>query len=344
MEATTYGTHAARFTFAAAALVAPPILAGQEGAIAVDPSAVEAAALVLQARPQDSDWEGFTAPTEFLVCTAEGGTLYALSEPPQLSPGLASLASPAFEGLYYSSTRPAGLEERCFQFDFVFEGRPMLSFPQIDSIYSVSDPVEALAVALVHEEFHRFQRESFGLMNGPDDRVYHILEKAVSFPDTLVASSTFRRSAAEERRVLADAIGESDTIQVLRLARRYVALRSRRLERVPEELRFGEAHVEWKEGTAHLASYSLVMKLTASPDSRVADLIHSDLLSTPAFDHNPHQFRHWHIYATGAGIGLVLDKLGVSWRREVQEGESLFDRLRVVTATPDSKMSVPNKR
>jgi len=53
---------------------------------------------------------------------------------------------------------------------------------------------------------------------------------------------------------------------------------------------------------------------------------------------NPGRF----IYATGAGMGLVMDELGVSWRQEVQDGQSLFERLEEI-ARDDSPPSVPNK-
>lgn len=326
-------------------MVAPPSLSAQDVSIPVDSTALEAASLVLKASLQDSGWEGFNGPREFVICSADGGTLYALSKPPSHSPDLSPLGFAGSDRLYHSSARPEFLQRQCFRLNFVFEGRSMLSFPQIDSVFTVSDGVEALAIALVHEEFHRFQGEAFGLMpRSGGDRVFHVLEKSVEYPDTTIASGWFWRSAKEERRLMSEALQEPDTVEVRRLVRDYVAMRTRRTEYLPEELREGEAHVEWKEGTAHLVSYRLATRAAGKPASSVVDLVINDLLSTPALDRHPSQFRHWHIYATGAAIGLILDKLGVSWRQEAREGEPLFYRLRDVISMTGSGSSVPNKR
>lgn len=336
--------HARLFLLATAISVAPPSVPAQDASTPVDPTALKAASLVLTAAFEDSGWEGFNGPREFVICSADGGTLYALREPPRHSPELSPLDSAGSDRLYHSPARPELLQRQCFRLNFVFEGRSILSFPQIDSVFTVSDGVEALAIALIHEEFHRFQGDSFGLMpRSGGDGVFHVLEKAVEFPDTTIASDRFWRSADEERRLLAEAIQESDSAKVRRLAREYVVMRTRRTEELSEDLWEGEAHVEWKEGTAHLVSYRMVTRAAGKPASDVVDLVHSDLLSTPALDRHPSQFRHWHVYATGAAIGLVLDKLGVSWRQEARAGEPLFYRLRDVIMT-DFGSSVPNKR
>lgn len=270
------------------------------------------------------------------------GTLYALDKAPKESSGFVSLASNGPDSLYYSRTRPARLEDQCFHLNYVFEGRPILSFPQLDSIYSVADSVSAQAIALVHEEFHRFQADVFAHTNSLGNRFASALDRTEQPPDTLIASSKFRRLAWQERQVLAEAIQTSDRTQILSLVRQYIALRTRRLGLVAEDQRANEAHEERKEGTAHLVSYCVVANLLDKPVWWVSEHVRSDLLSTPAFEQNPSSFRHWHIYATGAGMGLVMDELGVSWRQEVQDGQSLFERLEEI-ARDDSPPSVPNK-
>lgn len=120
-------------------------LLGQSQTDPAESSVYRAATLVLHSSDSASVWEGFSGPTEFIVCTEDGGTLYALREPPSQPSSLVMLGGSNVAQLYYSPERPARLETRCFYLDFSFDGRLILSFPEIDSIYSVSDPVRALA-------------------------------------------------------------------------------------------------------------------------------------------------------------------------------------------------------
>lgn len=313
--------------FAAVSGIVPPVLGAQDAAADIDPHVLQATALVLRMTPDDSGWDGFAGPTEFIVCTDDGGTLYVLREPPEQPSGLVSLESDGPGSFYYSSARPARLKDRCFHLNYRFEGRSILSFPQLDSIYTVAEPASALTMALVHEEFHRFQEKAFAPTNSLDKRFASALDWTEQPPDSLIVSSRFRQLAAQERNILAEAIQTSDRVQILGLVRQYIALRTRRLDLIAEDLRANEAHEERKEGTAHLVSYHVVANLLGKPASWVSEHVRRDLLSTPAFEQNPGALRHWHIYATGAGIGLILDKLGVAWHQEVQEGQTLFDCL-----------------
>lgn len=328
--------------FAAVSVAAPPMLSAQDGVPHVDPYVLQATSLVLHMTSSESGWGGFEGPTELIICTDDGGTLYVLAEPPKHSYEFVSLPSDGPASLYYSSARPARLKDQCFHIHYRFEGRPILSFPQLDSIYTVAEPATALTMALIHEEFHRFQEKVFAPTTSPDNRFASALDWTEQPPDTLIASTTFGRLAAEERRLLAEAIETSDRAGVLQLIRQYITLRTRRLNLVAEDLRANEAHEERKEGTAHLVSYEVVANLLGKPGSWVPEHVRSDLLSTPSFDQNPGALRHWHIYATGAGIGLIMDKLGVAWRRKVQEGQTLFDCLQAIE--PWVSSSVPEIR
>lgn len=227
--------------------------------------------------------------------------------------------------LYYSPERPDGLRQRCIRpFGYTFEGRELTAFPQRDSIYSIRLPQLAAAAVLIHEDFHRYQLHHFGPTTG--GRFSHPLEAAEDLPVDLVSSERFQELAALERQHLVRALQSRDVNALAIHVGEYLATRARRMELVPAELRENEAHEERKEGSAQYVAYKWLTSEWSHAGS-LAGLIIADLLSTPNFIHRPEALRHWHIYATGAASGVLLDNLGMDWQSEVQGGATLVEML-----------------
>jgi hypothetical protein len=75
--------------------------------------------------------------------------------------------------------------------------------------------------------------------------------------------------------------------------------------------------------------YEAALLALEGSTKRVVEIVRADLLATPAFDASPNMssYRHWHIYATGSAIGLILDRLDVDWRPDIQRGSTFWDLL-----------------
>lgn len=300
--------------------------AAQEEISEDDSSAVRAAAIVARSGVR-SVWPGYTGPSEFVVCTEDGGSVMALVQPPPEDVRWSKVRGLPGKrvAVYHSHERLPGLRDVCIDLHYSLQGRSMLAFPQLDSTFSVTDPVAALATVLYHEEFHRFQWNSFRQTNGPDG--YAAVEKPVPVPGDVVVSQRFQELAAAERSVLANALRLSDEDSIRRSLASYIRIRRQRRALVPERVRGTEPHEERKEGSAHLAAYQALTAALENSGRSVRELVYQDLVSTPPFsrDRETSSYRHWHIYATGAAIGLLLDRLHVSWRSRLQAGATFFE-------------------
>lgn len=70
------------------------------------------------------------------------------------------------------------------------------------------------------------------------------------------------------------------------------------------------------------------------PSADVAALVVQDLQQTPSFaagqadDYFSNTYRQQHIYATGAAIAVILERLKAPWRNAVQSGATFEELLR----------------
>lgn len=327
---------------------ATPAGAGAQENLSEGDSAAVRAAVVVAKSDVRSVWPGYTGPKEFVVCTEGGGSVMALMEPP---PGDVSWRE--VRGLpgervtvYHSSATLPGLRDVCIDLHYGLQGRSMLAFPQLDSTFSVTDPVAALATVLYHEEFHRYQWNSFRQTNGPEG--YAAVQKPVPVPRNVVFSERFRQLAAAERSVLAHAVLQHDGDSIRSSLATYVRIRKQRRALLPEPYRGTEPHEERKEGSAHLVAYQALNASLECCGRSVRELIHRDLLTTAPFvrDTVTSSYRHWHIYATGAAIGLILDRLAMEWRSRLEGGATFFQLAQEAAADgfPITSENEPQER
>lgn len=289
-------------------------------------------------------WPRYTFPDAFVLCDRDSVTLVVGPEPlasSHGSPRRIAVAGSKPDAYLYRS-RPDGLPPQCLSLSFPYAGRRVLSWVVTDSIYALREPVFATVYALFHETFHMHQRQHFLPTPAGDPRlVYDATEQARAIPDSVIRSGAFQRLAERERRLLADALVAPDD-SLRPLLRTYLATRVERMALLPEELRWSEPHEERKEGSGHYFGYVASFEAMGRSRRDIIAALQSDLLDTPPFDRLPHgtrrgSYRHWHIYATGGAIGLLLDRLRVTWRERLQHGVTFVSLLTQVVGDSSAR-------
>jgi hypothetical protein len=134
-------------------------------------------------------------------------------------------------------------------------------------------------------------------------------------------------------------LDDSRPDSVKSLLRRYLSVRSDRTLLLPPEARSYESSEDRNEASAQLVAYRSALTAVEGSGDRLPELVRSDLANTPPFDdpratHALGYFRQWHVYATGAAIGILLERLGVDWRAEMQRGATFVDLLTRAVADP----------
>lgn len=168
--------------------------------------------------------------------------------------------------------------------------------------------------ALYHEAFHAYQNDEFS-----DPSVTHS-----SVPNAVVGDPEFRALAEVERRVLAEAIVQSDEEALRNLARRYLAVRLHRLAAVPAHVADVEREMERVEGTAQFVGYSAAVRALDLSATATADIIGRDLRKPAKTSRFGGEWTlRLRVYATGAAIGVLLERLATDWRSGVERGASL---------------------
>ncbi len=276
-------------------------------------------------------WPGYGVPTEYIMCRPEGQTLAVLesSPPAEFGTPLGILPSKGRKANSYFFSQPLPeLGFVCFHLEYPVGARQVVAVPVLESVYSVADPLIASVVILYHEDFHAFQGRYFAPTSGGDD--YHPHEEP-KLPLEIIRSAEFQRLAAVERALLRDALAITDSASLLPLLRTYLTARGERMQLLPSQLRSAEPHSERKEGSANLVGYQAAYLATRGSAEQVAELVRADLLATPVFDGEDYMsngYRQWHIYATGAAIGLLLDRMHIPWREKMQSGSTFEGLLR----------------
>jgi len=230
------------------------------------------------------------------------------------------------------SARIPGLPSHCLSLRFPLGANRVVAWVTLDSVMTIREPLLASVLALFHETFHAYQAQRFAATAGArPDWTFHALEEAIAIPDSIVHSAAFRDLAAQERALLASALETTLAVDSVRtLLRRYVSLRGERMAILPVSLRGAEPHQERKEGSAQFVGITSAFAALGRSKEDLVAAVRRDLLETPPLNtawgpDGP--YRNWHIYATGAAIGLLLDRVGVPWREELQGGQTFIGIL-----------------
>jgi hypothetical protein len=279
-------------------------------------------------RDADGSWLSPWFTGEFMLLRPEGGALAVFRGSPPPSLGVPQ-STHALSDTRYAHFFASGTPGVPTQFNMPsFDGRQIVAFPLLDSVYSIADPVMATVISLYHESFHLYQIRSGWFRTVPENGTAQI-------PRELTTTREFQDLAAQERDLLARALYQTRPDSIRALLRSYLAARDARVALLPEGLRASEAYDERMEASAHLVSYRAGLLAVEGAANDLVPLLASDLRNTPAFD-DPAQsrspLRHWHIYATGSAIALLLDRLRVPWQRELERGATFVDLLRGAVA------------
>jgi hypothetical protein len=332
-----------RFLCMVAVVVAAPSRAShaQDRPVRRDDLQRVAATLARASTSAPTAWPGFAGPSEYLLCQDRDYTVLVSAEHPGSALGVAptqTLTSAAPTSLFVYAGRLPGLPPHCFTFRYPFRDRQLLAFPMLDSAYSIHSPDGASAVAVLHEQFHQFQRSHFGGTQGAHAAWrFDVHEAPPDIPADALQDAAFGEGARVERTLLAEALSAPNADSTRLVLRKYVIARSRRMRRLAHDLRGIEPHEERKEGTAQYAAYVAVLGGGSSRAPEVGATLREDLLAALDFSApapSTRNWRAWHIYASGAAIGVALDKLGCDWRTTVTAGASLFATLAAAVA-PD---------
>jgi hypothetical protein len=210
-------------------------------------------------------------------------------------------------------------------------GKRLVAFPLLDSVYSLRDPVLATVAAVYHEAFHVYQLDNRWFYSIPQ-------EADNTPPRTLINSREFQDLAAQERALLVRALSVNEPDSLRALLRTYLEIRSTRTQMFPANVSAYEAHEERKEASAQMVGYRAGLLAVEGGTDRLTTIVRADLESTPPFEldyGSGGAFRHWHIYATGSAIAILLERLGVPWMEELEAGATFVDVLSRVVPPGD---------
>lgn len=264
-----------------------------------------------------------------MVVDSQATILYspARSAPP---PGFVAAQAPA-------GANPAGL----WRYMGIPQGLEIAHGMAVDLDYDVGgEPVTAVRVAdgvtetlelLFHERFHAYQESHF------QDPIPSIRWEGVSLDSARLA-----RLDELERTVLKCALA-ADPLRPARVARDYVAVRVRRMSGEPDSIVQAEHRVERIEGSAQWVGMRMAARVQdherADFQRRLSELL--DWRPEPTSfgfvaDGLP-AARRQRLYATGAAILEIVDRLGVpAWRTRLTAGEAPFRILAEVVGIAEA--------
>lgn len=195
---------------------------------------------------------------------------------------------------------------------------------RVGDLRAVAVPVDGtfrqVLVTLLHESFHAYQDGAFAPRAARGEDV----------PASTFATPEYVATAEVERRVLLEALDAPDSA-LPRLAREYLSLRHARRSGLADRPRLVELEIERHEGSAELVGYQGAAAALALEPERTTRAIAAVLARSPAVVGGGVMERliRWRVYGTGAAQGLLLDRLGASWRERLQEGAYFPDLLAV---------------
>jgi hypothetical protein len=279
---------------------------------------VASSAGILAAQPQlTAIWPGFAPLGRGYALHSSSGLVLTSSAP--LPPDFATAASCADDwGIHYREGIPDGVSQAGWTFasnDDTVPAAPRYELP--DS--TVPESFFQIAT-LFHEAFHTFQAQTFAA--GPTGRgVLH--EQPMDA--AVVAQPAFQALAAVERAVLAEALRSDDMVLLREQAANFLEVRRHRLHAPTDVYAVNEATIERKEGSAHWVGYAAAAEVRAHEAPTLIEAQRADLLR-PEVNLDMAGYRT-SLYATGAAIATILERLGTDWRSQVQRGATFADLL-----------------
>ncbi len=164
---------------------------------------------------------------------------------------------------------------------------------------------------LVHEGVHKFQIESWAQPEEQQDQASYPLES-----DNVALMML-------EHKILLDALAADNDQAVQEKVQQFLAVRSERMKKWPTVGAVDNAQ-ELTEGSARYVEFRLDA-IAGAANERSVDVelghifkLKDDIRSYLTFG------RH---YATGAALGLLLDRLGVDWKPQAEKGVTPYDIL-----------------
>lgn len=275
----------------------------------------------------------------FGIYPVSGGTLLLWPRqsgppgPPLDSPGLAAI----LRGRAYLVDE---ISDAPFVLDFRANGRVIAavsvippfaeSRTNVEDAPWLADPVASLVSFAAHEGFHTYQLASFASVQGSPKSspaanyaVGRIYELVLEDPETRLALEA-------ERMALRNALLAGTSDQSVSAIRDYLRAKDVRLRRAPPEVRHFEDAQERMEGIANWVGYQAVRVVFQQPLEATLRHLVSDLeggVPKPRMQ-GWQGYAQWHLYVTGAAKAELLERLSPNeWRREIEVGASLDDRL-----------------
>ena len=184
---------------------------------------------------------------------------------------------------------------------------------------------EAFAL-YVHEAFHRVQdyEESWNYPQGNQDANGYDFRAEITALALLVDQALIR-----------GVLGQASADETLKL---YYAARTQRmsLDKSPSKLvRSMDNFQEWLEGTAMYAEEKYMIALgysitPSNPNSIAGRLVYFGAVGAQESREDLVNTMFARFYATGAAVGLMLDKLGdTTWKSEIRKGKTFYDIVAV---------------
>ena len=220
-------------------------------------------------------------------------------------------------------------------FDYPVGGVRVAAVPFLATM--PASPVQAFAF-VTHEAFHQYQRERFGEVESGSEERYPMLD------------TTNTALTVVEMRLLADAVRAAeagDREDVLTLTRAFTAIRAERWRRGGALVAY-EREKELTEGTAkyvEVRSVGLQGELCARERARgAADGFCAAFDGVTATGYllddfaarlrdsaiAPEDMPRNRIYPEGAALGVLLDYLGVAWKRQAERESTTFEYARLL--------------
>lgn len=168
---------------------------------------------------------------------------------------------------------------------------------------------------LFHEAFHAYQERAFA---NP-----HVRE--IDADAREVVDSTNVALWEVERRILREALATDDEAALRPLLRSYLAVRGRRAARLSPEVARYEAELERVEGSAQWVGNLGAFVAVGGGTEELEQGLREDLTRSaemPRFANGAQWVIRVRVYATGATLAALLERLSPAWKTKLASGET----------------------
>jgi hypothetical protein len=307
-------------------LTLPWALVAQESVVASDSVlAIEVASRAVEATPGVGQiWPGFWPENQGFVIRLDRDQALAVlpggGSPDGWHPFPADPRSPLSD-ISFTATPEGGLGGASWlDLSYAVGGHAV---PAVSVLSDIPPALDNTVVFLFHEAFHAFQERVFSPVDG-----VRVLEAAYVEP-AVIADPRFRAGLVIERSLLIEALRCGTCPGRPTLVRQYLALRDRRLALGGSRVAATERHLERNEGTArYVDTRAALIALRREGTDLTGALI--DHLNDPllAAVENPEAAYRSHLYASGAALAALLERVDEPWQKRVEDGADLVDLLR----------------